>query len=175
MGSTDKRVPLTGTVPPFCLPDLGTSIRKSWELLGCPASPLCSGTNSGLDQWLSARGQLAQLWLCVLDADFCLVLVFCFSHLLHLLKKKCWYSLIIGLNAVAADKDDKISHAHYHGNLQQLFCSSHISPLLFDDCMDVWFQQGLALELSPQKDCWGSELRDLVLSLSYGVVLEIAS
>jgi len=58
--------------------------RKSWELLGCPASPLCSGTNSGLDQWLSARGQLAQLWLCVLAADFCLVLVFGFSHLLHL-------------------------------------------------------------------------------------------
>ena len=52
----------------------------------------------------------------------------------------------MGLNAVAADKVDKITHVHCHGNLQQLLFAVNVS-LLFGVSAGVWFWLRLAWEL----------------------------
>lgn len=59
----------------------------------------------------------------------------------------------MGLNAVAADKGDKIIHAHCHGNLQQLLFALDVS-LLFGVSTDIWFWLRLAWEL-PKSEGFG--------------------
>lgn len=44
----------------------------------------------------------------------------------------------MGLNAVAADNGDKITHAHCHGNLQQWLFALSVS-LLFGVGINEWF------------------------------------
>lgn len=53
----------------------------------------------------------------------------------------------MGLNAVAADKDDKITHAHCHGNLRQLLFSLDVC-LLFGVSTDVWVWLRLSLGIT---------------------------
>lgn len=53
-----------------------------WELPRHPASPADSSTSTGLGKCLHPLGERG-LWLRVLTAGFWLMLIFCFSHLLH--------------------------------------------------------------------------------------------
>lgn len=91
--------------------------------------------------WEAARSEQGLL-LGVLTAVFWLTPIFCFSHP----KKNTPVFSGNGLNAVAADKGDKITHAHCHGNLQQLLFALDVS-LLFGVSADVWFWLRLAWEL----------------------------
>lgn len=83
-----------------------------------------------------------------LCADFCLLADTDFQLLppsAPLKKYQC--SLIMGLNAVAADKDDKITHAHCHSNLWQLLFGLDVC-LLFGVSADVWVWLRLGLGIT---------------------------
>ncbi|RMC14878.1 hypothetical protein DUI87_07054 [Hirundo rustica rustica] len=54
-------------------------------------------------------------------------------------------SLILGLNAVTADKDDTITHAHCYGNIQQLLFGLDVC-LLFGVSTDVFSNYGSSPE-----------------------------
>lgn len=110
----------------------------------CPSSP------ARARGWVNLRvplgGKSLKARTPALCAGFCLLADTGFQLLspsAPLQKYQC--SLIMGLNAVAADKGDKITHAHCHGNL---WLFSLDVCLLFGVSTDVWVCLRLSLGIT---------------------------
>lgn len=122
---------------------------------GCWAAQHCCQPQHELGGWINVRvplgGSSLKAGAPALCTDFCLLPDTDFLLLppgAPLKKYQC--SLIMGLNAVAADKSDKITHAHCHGNLLQLLFGLDVSAL-WCECrcvglVEIWPGNHLNLE-----------------------------